>query len=80
VLQIDIFEPTADKALVRLAACLLAGLAAVERLRAESGLAAVQAACSCVGHGAGEYAALVFSGAINFDDALRVLMVGTNEV
>uniref|UniRef100_A0A1D2A501 Malonyl-CoA:ACP transacylase (MAT) domain-containing protein n=1 Tax=Auxenochlorella protothecoides TaxID=3075 RepID=A0A1D2A501_AUXPR len=55
-------------------ALFVAGLAAVEKLRAENP-AAVDGAASAAGLSLGEYTALVFSGAISFEDGLKVVKV-----
>lgn len=52
----------------------MAGLAAVEKLRAENP-AAVDVNASAAGLSLGEYTALVFSGAISFEDGLKVVKV-----
>jgi [acyl-carrier-protein] S-malonyltransferase len=52
-------------------ALFVAGLAAVERLRAQNP-AAVDACAACAGLSLGEYAALVFAGAMSFEDGLKV--------
>lgn len=52
-------------------ALYVAGLAAVERLRA-SEPAVVASASSCAGLSLGEYSALAFAGAISFEDGLKV--------
>lgn len=56
-------------------ALFIAGLAAVEKLRSEgpAGAAAVASASACAGLSLGEYCALVFAGALPFEDALRVV-------
>jgi len=54
-------------------ALFIAGLAAVERVRAERGEAAVAACSAAAGLSLGEYAALVFAGALPFADGLRVV-------
>jgi [acyl-carrier-protein] S-malonyltransferase len=54
-------------------ALFIAGLAAVERLRAERGEAAVAACSAAAGLSLGEYAALVFAGALSFRDGLRIV-------
>jgi len=55
-------------------ALLLAGLAAVEKLRAEDA-ACVERASACAGLSLGEYAALVFAGAMSLEDGLKVVKV-----
>ena len=53
-------------------ALYVAGLAAVEKLRVEDAAAVEQ--CSAVaGLSLGEYCALVFAGALTFEDGLKVL-------
>lgn len=55
-------------------ALFVAGLAAVEKVRAENPTA-VDSAASTAGLSLGEYTALVFSGALSFEDGLRVVKV-----
>ena len=55
-------------------ALFVAGLAAVERLRAENP-ATVEGAASAAGLSLGEYTALVFAGAMSFEDGLKVVKV-----
>ena len=55
-------------------ALFVAGLAAVEKLRAENP-SLVESASACAGLSLGEYCALVFSGALSFDDGLKVVRV-----
>lgn len=55
-------------------ALFVAGLAAVERLRAENP-SAVDSCAATAGLSLGEYTALVFSGAISFEDGLKVVKV-----
>ena len=55
-------------------ALFVAGLAAVEKLRAESP-ATVEGAAVAAGLSLGEYTALVFAGAMSFEDGLRVVKV-----
>ena len=52
-------------------ALFVAGLAAVERLRAQNA-GAVDGASACAGLSLGEYTALVFAGALSFEDGLKV--------
>lgn len=52
----------------------MAGLAAVEKLRSENP-AAVEGAAATAGLSLGEYTALVFSGALSFEDGLKVVKV-----
>lgn len=52
-------------------ALFVAGLAAVERLRAQNP-AAVDGCAACAGLSLGEYSALVFGGALSFEDGLKV--------
>ena len=52
-------------------ALFVAGLAAVEKLRAEEP-GAVDACSACAGLSLGEYCALVFAGALSFEDGLKV--------
>lgn len=72
--------PCPHPALPRLPTCLshpmqpalfVAGLAAVERLRAQNA-GAVDGASACAGLSLGEYTALVFAGALSFEDGLKV--------
>jgi [acyl-carrier-protein] S-malonyltransferase len=49
----------------------VAGLAAVERLRAQDP-ALVNSCSACAGLSLGEYTALVFAGAMSFEDGLKV--------
>ncbi|KAK2076516.1 hypothetical protein QBZ16_001042 [Prototheca wickerhamii] len=55
-------------------ALFVAGLAAVEKLRSENP-AAVEGAAATAGLSLGEYTALVFSGALSFEDGLKVVKV-----
>lgn len=55
-------------------ALFVGGLAAVERLRAENP-AAVDGAAAAAGLSLGEYTALVFAGAMTFEEGLRVVKV-----
>ncbi|KAI3426449.1 hypothetical protein D9Q98_008816 [Chlorella vulgaris] len=55
-------------------ALFVAGLAAVERLRSQSP-ATVDGCSACAGLSLGEYAALVFAGAMSFEDGLKVVKV-----
>ncbi|KAL4449353.1 hypothetical protein ABPG77_006997 [Micractinium sp. CCAP 211/92] len=55
-------------------ALFVAGLAAVERLRAQNP-AAVGGCSACAGLSLGEYTALVFAGAMSFEDGLKVVKV-----
>merc|ERR1711920_196370 len=55
-------------------ALLLAGLAGVEKLRKENPDTVSDASC-CAGLSLGEYSALVFAGAISFEDALKIVEV-----
>jgi [acyl-carrier-protein] S-malonyltransferase len=57
-------------------ALFVAGLAAVERLRAQDP-AAVARCSAAAGLSLGEYTALVFAGAISFEDGLKVWSRGT---
>ena len=52
-------------------ALYVAGLAAVEKLRAEEP-AAVEQCSAAAGLSLGEYCALVFAGALSFEDGLKV--------
>ena len=52
-------------------ALFVAGLAAVERLRADNP-AAVESCSATAGLSLGEYTALVFGGALSFEDGLKV--------
>ena len=56
-------------------AILIAGLAAVELLRAEHGIEQLARASACAGFDAGELTALVYAGALDFEDALRLIQV-----
>lgn len=49
----------------------MAGLAAVEKLRSEDA-AAVEQCSAAAGLSLGEYCALVFAGALSFEDGLKV--------
>jgi hypothetical protein len=60
-------------ALRPLLSCLVAGLAGVEKLRADIGIDAVRSIDACVGLGAGEYAAAVFAGVLRLPDALAAV-------
>ena len=53
-------------------ALFVAGLAAVEKLRAEDASAA-DSASAAAGLSLGEYTALVFAGALSFEDGLKVV-------
>jgi [acyl-carrier-protein] S-malonyltransferase len=55
-------------------ALFVAGLAAVEKLRAENP-AVVDSASACAGLSLGEYCALVFAGVLSFEDGLKVVKV-----
>ncbi|KAK9830038.1 hypothetical protein WJX72_009330 [[Myrmecia] bisecta] len=55
-------------------ALFVAGLAAVERLRQDNA-AAVEGASATAGLSLGEYCALVFSGALSFEDGLKIVKV-----
>jgi [acyl-carrier-protein] S-malonyltransferase len=55
-------------------ALFVAGLAAVEKLRAENPGAA-DSASAAAGLSLGEYTALVFAGALSFEDGLKVVKV-----
>lgn len=56
-----------------LLSCLIAGLAGVEKLRADHGIEAVRCIDACVGLGPGEYAAAVFAGVLRLPDALAAV-------
>ncbi|KAK9812815.1 hypothetical protein WJX72_004228 [[Myrmecia] bisecta] len=56
-------------------AVFVAGLAAIEKLKAEGGGSAILQASACAGLSSGEYTALVFAGALSFEDALKVVKV-----
>lgn len=56
-------------------AVLIAGLAALELLKAEQGVEELTRASACGGLEAGELTALVYAGALDFEDALRLLQV-----
>ena len=60
-----------DDTAVSQPALYVAGLAAVEKLRAEDG-AAVEQCIAAAGLSLGEYCALVFAGALSFEDGLKV--------
>lgn len=82
VLGYDLLELTRDGPKSKLddtrysqPALFVAGLAAVEKLRTEQGEAAVAAASATAGLSLGEYTALVFAGALTFEDALKVVKV-----
>lgn len=60
-------------ALRSLLSCLVAGLAGVEKLRADRGIEIVRSIDACVGLGAGEYAAAVFAGVLRLPDALAAV-------
>lgn len=51
-------------------ALFVAGLAAAERLRAQNP-GAVDGCAACAGLSLGEYSALVFGGALSFEDGLK---------
>ncbi|KAJ1460554.1 acyl transferase/acyl hydrolase/lysophospholipase [Pelagophyceae sp. CCMP2097] len=53
-------------------AIFVASMAAVEKLRSESGQAAVDACTCAMGLSLGEYSALCFAGALTFDDGVRL--------
>jgi len=53
-------------------ALFLSGLAAVEKLRVDDP-AAIANCAQCAGLSLGEYTALVFAGAMSFEDGLRVV-------
>ena len=55
-------------------ALFLAGLAAVEKLRVDSP-AVVESCSACAGLSLGEYTALVFAGAMTFEEGLKVVKV-----
>jgi [acyl-carrier-protein] S-malonyltransferase len=55
-------------------ALFVAGLAAVEKLRAENP-AAADSASAAAGLSLGEYTALVFAGALSFEDGLKIVKV-----
>ena len=67
------FEFPPATSLFSLVSCLVAGLAGVEQHRAGNGIESIKKISSCVGLGAGECAAAVFSGALRLDDAFAVL-------
>ena len=56
-------------------AVVIAGLAAVELLRAEQGAEELACVSACAGLDAGEVTALVYAGVLDFEDALRVVQV-----
>ena len=60
-----------DDTAVSQPALFVAGLAAVEKLRAEDS-AAVDQCSAAAGLSLGEYCALVFAGALSFEDGLKV--------
>lgn len=55
-------------------ALFVAGLAAVEKLRADNP-SVVESASACAGLSLGEYCALVFAGVLSFEDGLKVVKV-----
>ncbi len=55
-------------------ALFVAGLAAVEKLRKESP-ATVDACSAVAGLSLGEYCALVFAGALSFEDGIKVILL-----
>ena len=61
-----------DSTAVSQPAIFVASMAAVEKLRAEEGDAAVDAATVAMGLSLGEYSALCFAGALSFEDGVRV--------
>lgn len=61
-----------DSTVVSQPAIFVASMAAVEKLRAEQGQEAVDAATCAMGLSLGEYSALCFAGAISFADGVRV--------
>ena len=64
-----------DDTAVSQPALYVAGLAAVEKLRAEDS-AAVDQCSAAAGLSLGEYCALVFAGALSFEDGLKVCRTG----
>jgi len=61
-----------DSTVVSQPAIFVASMAAVEKLRQEEGLEAVDAATCAMGLSLGEYSALCFAGAISFADGVKV--------
>lgn len=62
-----------DSTVVSQPAIFVASLAAVEKLRAEKGDAAIDAATVAAGLSLGEYTALAFAGAFSFADGVRIV-------
>ena len=52
----------------------------MELLYSEQGVSSLSRATACAGFDVGELTALVFAGALNFEDALRVVKVRRNRV
>eukprot|EP00306_Pavlova_sp_CCMP459_P021595 CAMPEP_0185550596 /NCGR_PEP_ID=MMETSP1381-20130426/21929_1 /TAXON_ID=298111 /ORGANISM="Pavlova sp., Strain CCMP459" /LENGTH=354 /DNA_ID=CAMNT_0028163391 /DNA_START=18 /DNA_END=1082 /DNA_ORIENTATION=- len=62
-----------DSTVVSQPAIFVASLAAVEKLRAEKGDEAIEAADVAAGLSLGEYTALAFAGAFSFEDGVRIV-------
>lgn len=62
-----------DSTVISQPAIFVASLAAVEKLRAEKGDAAIDAATVAAGLSLGEYTALAFAGAFSFEDGVRIV-------
>ena len=65
-------KETLDTTVASQPAIFVASMAAVEKLRADEGDAAVDAADVACGLSLGEYTALAFAGAISFEDGVRI--------
>ncbi len=61
-----------DTTAVSQPAIFVASMAALEKLRAESGEAAVNEATVAMGLSLGEYSALCYAGALSFEDGVRI--------
>jgi [acyl-carrier-protein] S-malonyltransferase len=61
-----------DSTVVSQPAIFVASMAAVEKLRQESGQAAIDAATAACGLSLGEYSALCFADAISFEDGVKI--------
>lgn len=70
-------KETLDNTVYSQPALFIAGLAAVEKLR-ESEPEALEACSVAAGLSLGEYTALVFAGAMTFEDALKLVKVSFN--
>jgi [acyl-carrier-protein] S-malonyltransferase len=62
-----------DSTVISQPAIYVASLAAVEKLRADAGQAAIDKATVAAGLSLGEYTALSFAGALRFEDGLRIV-------